>query len=187
LEGGDLRVPSERELLTQKFGKAGLSFKSGLGALIIKEVFGHFLGDASFLTDGAVDGLVENSFIKTITEEKQVVQGDVGDIANKFIGMQRITLTDQNFYLFYKKGFRSNQIKLIVLPLKYAKDVRTQGIIGKEVHIAFEVPWKEENKTVFFELDLGVFGADMWMNTIKCAISEPLLDTTEEKIRLHQH
>jgi hypothetical protein len=176
-------VTSERELLTQKFGKAGLSFQSGLGALIIKEVFGHFLGDTSFLTDAAVDGLAENSFIKTITEQGEVVQGDVGDIANKFIGMQRITLTDQNFYLFYKKGSKSKkQIKLIVLPLKYAKEVRTQGIIGKEVDIAFEVPQKEENKIVFFELGLGVFLPDIWMNTIKCAIREPLLDTTEEKV-----
>ena len=102
-------MTAERELLSAKYGRAGLYFEEPLGAFIIKEVVGYFLRDASFLTDAAVDSIVKNSFIKTVTEEGEVVQGDVRDIANKSIRMQRITLTDQNFYLIYKKGFRTGR------------------------------------------------------------------------------
>lgn len=151
----------ERELVTQKFGKAGLSFKSGRGALILKEIFGHFLGDILFFTDVAVDGLVESSFLESIEGEEKIVKGAVEDITNKTMGMQRITLTNENFYLFYTKGFRSKQKKLIVIPLKYAKDIRTQGIFRKEVFVSFEVPQKEEKKSMFFDLVLRVFFPDI--------------------------
>ena len=74
---------------------------------------------------------------------------------------KRITLTNENFYLFYTKGFRSKQKKLIVIPLKYAKDIRTQGIFRKEVFVSFEVPQKEEKKSMFFDLVLRVFFPDI--------------------------
>ena len=172
----------ERELLTQKFGKAKLIFETGLDAFILKEIFGFFLGDpASGFTDGAIDAMVENWFINEVAEEGEVVQGDVRDIANKSVGMQRITLTEKNFYLFYKKGFRSKKQKVLALPLKYAKDVEIKGIVLKDVLISIEVPLKEQKKTAF-QLSLRVFLPDVWLNTVKCAIAENSPDKTEEKI-----
>jgi len=178
-------VTSEHELLSQKFGKAMLSFKPGLGGVIIKEALGQILGDTSFITDAIVDSIAESTFIKAATEGEKVVQGTAKDIANKLTTMQRITLTDQYIYLYYSKGRgKSKQQKLIILPLKYAKDVRTEGILIKNVLIEFEIPQreKEEWKTLYFDLALRVFLPYIWMNTIKRAISEPLLESTEEKV-----
>jgi hypothetical protein len=178
-------VASEHELLSQKFGKAMLSFKTGLGGVIIKAALGQILGDASFITDAIVDSIAESTFIKAATEGEKVVLGTAKDIANKPTNMQRITLTDKNIYLYYVKGRgKSKQQKLIILPLKYAKDVRTEGILIKNVLIKFEIPQreKEEWKTLYFDLALRVFLPDIWMSTIKCAISEPLLESTEEKV-----
>ena len=93
-----------------------------------------------------------------------------------------LKLTDQNFYLFYKKGFRRKTTKLIVVPLKYAKDAKTEGSLSKQVVVSFEVLHKEEHKTTSFDLKLSVSSPHTWANMTKCAISKPLLDTTEEKV-----
>jgi hypothetical protein len=175
-------VPLENNLLTQKFGKAEFSFEEGFGAWIMKEVFGYFLGDASFLTDLAVDGIVKDSFGKTITQEGEVVQGDIMELANRSIKMELITLTDQNIYLFYKKGLRHKKTKLILVPLKYAKDAKVEGALFKQVVVSFEVPNKKKSKATSFDLKLSVSSPHTWVNMTKCAISKPLLDTTEEKV-----
>jgi hypothetical protein len=149
--------------------------------LVIKEIFGYILGSLAILTDVAVDGLVEDGFLKTIKVGAQIEQGDLEDIVNKCIKTTEITLTDQNFFILYKKGFRSKQQKLIVLPLKYARDARTQGIIGKEVVVTFEVPRKEKTETISFNFALGVQNPQVWVNTIKYAIAATSLTTLEEK------
>ena len=76
-------MTSEQNLLTQKFGKAEFSFEEGLGAWIMKEVFGYFLGDASFFTDLAVDGIVKGSFVKKITQESELAQGSGGSVLDE--------------------------------------------------------------------------------------------------------
>lgn len=176
-------MAQERKLLSQKNAKAGISPKYGSGAKILKEITGVFLPDlAAAITDGAIDGWVQSGFIRTFKEEAQVEQGEIGDLVGKFVKMTEITLTNQNLFLLYKKGFRSKQQKLIVLPLRYAIEVETQGIIGKEVQVNFEVPQKGKSEPQRFNLGLGVKHPETWVGTIDQAILEILPMPTKEKI-----
>lgn len=176
-------MPQERKLLSQKNGKAGISPKYGSGAKILKEITGFFLPDlAAAITNGSINGWVQSGFIRTFKEGVQVEQGDIGDLVGKFVGMTEITLTNQNFFLVYKKGFRSKQQKMIVLPLKYATDVETEGIVLKEVHVKFEVPHREKKKPLRFDLGLGVTRPETWLGTVEQAIRAILPIPIEEKI-----
>lgn len=176
-------MPQERKLLSQKNARAGISPQYGPGTKILKEITGVFLPDlAAAVTDGAIDGLVQSGFIRTFKEGAQVEQGDIGDLVGKIAKIIEITLTNQNFFLLYKKGFRSKQHKLIVLPLRYAKDVETQGIIGKEVRVAFEVPQEGKSKPLCFDLSLRVKHPETWIGAIEQAIREILPTPLEEKV-----
>jgi hypothetical protein len=172
----------EYELLSQASQPyAGLfpGYESGANAL--DNLVGHFVGDFSAITAGMISGFIRAGFLKTLEEKTEVKQGDVQHIVGKFAKLKEITLTNKKILLLYQKGWFSKKNKLIVIPLKYATDVRiaegkkrmvvtekrSMGLELDSVYISFQLTEKEQDVTNCFDLALSVDKPWIWTKAIE--------------------
>jgi len=165
-----LYVSEERKLLSATEAKVVLFPKYSLGASILKGVTGFFLGVVPrYFTHKAIDSWSKSGFFKTLKEGTEIDQGDIKDIVEKQVKLTELTLTNQNFFFLYEKGFMSKKQKLIVLPLEHAKTASARK--GKSVTVGYDVPQEGKDKPQHFDLTLDVKDADTWAKTINDVIS----------------
>lgn len=164
-------MSEEQKLLSCIEAKVGLYPKRSTGALILKGVAGFFLGVVPRLvTFKAIDNWSKSGFFKTMREGTQIEQGDIKDIVDKQIKLTELTLTNQNFFFLYEKGFVGKKQKLVVLPLEHAK--RATAHKGK-CYVVYEVPQEGKDKPQHFQLNLEVVNSDNWAKTINDVIVPP--------------
>jgi uncharacterized protein YneR len=162
-------MSEERKLLSATEAKVGLYPKYSLGASILKGVTGFFLGVVPrYFTSKAIDSWSKSGFFKTLKEGTEIDQGDIKDILEKKIKLVELTLTNQNFFFLYEKGFMSKKQKLIVLPLEHAKTASSHK--GKSVTIGYDVPQEGKDKPQHFDVILEVKDSDNWAKTINDVI-----------------
>ena len=165
-------MSEEQKLLSCIEAKVGLYPKRSTGALILKGVAGFFLGVVPRLvTFKAIDNWSKSGFFKTMREGTQIEQGDIKDIVDKQIKLTELTLTNQNFFFLYEKGFVGKKQKLIVFPLEHAKNAVAHK--GKSTIVAYEVPQEGKDKIQHFNLVLSVKDADNWAKTVNDIIAPP--------------
>jgi hypothetical protein len=140
--------------------------KHSLGSSILKGVAGFTLGFVPRLfAFKAIDSWNKSGFFKSLKEGTQVDQGDIKDIIEKQIKLTELTLTNQNFFFLYEKGFMSKQQKLIVFPLEHANAVSSHK--NKSVTLGYDVPREGKDKPQHFDLNINVQNADAWASAIK--------------------
>lgn len=83
---------------------------------------------------------------------------------DKQVKLVELTLTNQNFFFLYEKGFMSKQQKLIVFPLEHSKTVEARK--GKTVTVGYDVPQEGKDKPQHFDLIINLKDADNWAKTI---------------------
>lgn len=189
------KMSEEREVLSQVVDpRAGLFPAYESGAAVLREIVGYFVGDFSIITDIAIESLASSGFFETLKGEARIERGDVQYIVGKFAKLNKITLTNKNILLLYKKGWRSKQSKLIVFPLKYATEVliaegtkrmvkTKEGRIRFEkeaVYVIFQVSQKGQDKLHYFSLALSVDNPWIWTKAIERVIG---LDLTKTKAK----
>jgi hypothetical protein len=139
--------------------------KRSLGASILKGVTGFFLGVVPrYFTGKAIDNWSKSGFFKALKEGTQIEQGDIKDIVEKQVKLTELTLTDQNFFFLYEKGFMEKKQKLIVFPLEHARTVVAHK--GKSLVVNYAVPQEGKEKPQEFSLTLEMEDADNWARTI---------------------
>jgi uncharacterized protein YneR len=160
-------MSEERKILsTTEEVKVGLYPKYGFGASILKGFTGIFLGVVPrYFTNRAIDNWSKSGFFKMLKEGIQIEQGDIKDIIEKQVKLAELTLTNQNFFFLYEKGFMSKQQRLIVFPLEHAQTVGSYK--NKSVTIGYDVPQEGKDKSQHFDLIINVKDADSWAKGIK--------------------
>ena len=160
-------MSEERKILsTTEEAKVALYPKYGLGASILKGVTGFFLGVVPrYFTNKAIENWTRSGFFKILKEGTQIEQGDIKDIVEKQVKLMELTLTNQNFFFLYEKGFMSKQQKLIVLPLEHATSVGSHK--NKSLAVGYDMPQEGKDKPQHFDLALSVRDADDWAKAIE--------------------
>lgn len=113
----------------------------------------------------AINNYSKSGFFKTLKEGAQIEQGDIKDIVEKQVKLTELTLTNQNFFFLYEKGFMSKQQKLIVLPLEHAKTVGSNK--NKSFAVGYDIPQEGKDKPQHFDLAVDVNNADAWAKAIQ--------------------
>jgi len=158
-------LSEERKLLSCTEAKVCLYPKRSLGASILKGVTGFFFGVVPrYFTSKAIDNWSRSGFFKALKEGTQIEPGDVRDIVEKHVKLTELTLTDQNFFFLYEKGFLGKTQKLIVFPLEHAR--ASGSYKGRSVTVVYAVPQEGRDKPQEFNLVLQVSEADNWARTI---------------------
>lgn len=162
-------MSEERKLMSATEANVGLYPKYGLGASLLKGVSGFFLGVIPrYFTNKAIENWTRTGFFKMLKEGAQIEQGDIKDIVDKQVKMVELTLTNQNFFFLYEKGFMSKQQKLIAFPLEHAMTVEARK--GKTVTVGYDVPQEGKDKPQHFDLIINLKDADNWAKTIETSI-----------------
>jgi hypothetical protein len=156
----------EQRILSERESYITLAPKYSAGASILKEVSGVFLG---FAPNFLVQNALKSRFAQSMKDGANIEQGDFKDIIGKIVKLKEVTLTNQNFFFVYEKGFMNKQQKLIVLPLQHAKTVIAYDGLWKKrwFKVSYEVPLNEKEKTQQFELCLSASNADEWSKAIQ--------------------
>ena len=152
-------------LSTTEESRVVLIPKHSLGSQILKGVAGFTLGVVpKFFTFRAIDSWNKSGFFKTIHQGTSIEQGEIKDIVEKQVKVTELTLTNQNFFFLYEKGFMSKQPRLIVFPLEHANSVESRK--GKSIKVGYDVP-REGKDPQHFDLIVFVRNSDEWAGAVK--------------------
>jgi len=163
LEGGDIYMKNEREILSQEKAIIMLEPKRSSKAKLLKgfSVLGGAVGAGLFAY------LQIKQDQKHLSPARNVFEGDISDI----IGGSRkgrLAMTNNHIVLHYQVGFRKKTDKMLAFALQYAKSVEEIGRLNKCLQIRFEIP--TEDKPISFNLKIWVKNREQWIKKLTCLI-----------------
>jgi hypothetical protein len=159
----------ERTIMKADRVKVGLQPERNLGKDFAWGMlpFGQYLQRHFLIKD-----MRASQVAKYTQDGKQAEFGDIGDITQKLVIAQPLTLTNKNLILAYRKGLMNKRNLVIAIPMEWAKSVQEKGLPHRHLEIRFEVPRKEENTKNFDIYIFGLKDRQAWQDKLNQLIAE---------------